>query len=227
MQEDNKVAQHMPLAQLAEETGGLFFQDNSMHKPLETIADRQFSYYVLTYGMPPHTADGAYHNIKLELARPDLKVSYRKGYYVPKEEISYENTKKEDLMDALNAPGDMNEIPMSLSYNYFQEEDSTYAVSFVTTVNIRDLQFREEDSRRKNQVSLVLVTFDETDHYISGLEKAIDFQLLENSYSNLRDRGLTSRVELKLPVGRYKVKAVVREGNQGKMGSVSKAVQIP
>jgi hypothetical protein len=71
------------------------------------------------------------------------------------------------------------------------------------------------------------VAFDETDRYISGLEKAIEFQLLENSYANLRNRGLTSRVELKLPAGRYKVKAVVREGNQGKMGSISKAVQIP
>lgn len=227
MQEDNKQAQHMPLAQLAEETGGLFFQDNSMYKPLDTIANRQFSYYILTYGMPPHKADGAYHNIKLELTQPGLKLSYRKGYYVPKEELTYENTKKEDLMDALSAQGNMNEIPMSLSYNYSQEDDSTYAVSFVTTVNIRDLQFQEEDFRRKNQVSLVLVAFDETDRYISGLEKAIEFQLLENSYSNLRNRGLTSRVELKLPIGRYKVKAVVREGNQGKMGSISKAVQIP
>jgi VWFA-related protein len=227
MQEDNKQAQHMPLAQLAEETGGIFSQGNSMYNPLETIANRQFSYYILTYGMPPHKADGAYHNIRLELTRPGLKLSYRKGYYVPKEELTYENTKKEDLMDALSAPGNMNEIPMSLSYNYSQDDDSNYAVSFVTTVNIRDLHFQEEDSRRKNQVSLVLVAFDETDRYISGLEKAIEFQLLENSYANLRNRGLTSRVELKLPAGRYKVKAVVREGNQGKMGSISKAVQIP
>jgi polyphosphate kinase len=40
-------------------------------------------------------------------------------------------------------------------------------------------------------------------------------------------RGLTSRVELKLPVGRYKIKAVVREDTQGKLGSITKSVEIP
>jgi hypothetical protein len=43
----------------------------------------------------------------------------------------------------------------------------------------------------------------------------------------LRERGLVSRVELKLPPGTYKVKAVVRENAQGKMGSVTRAVEIP
>ena len=85
----------------------------------------------------------------------------------------------------------------------------------------------EEDGRRKNQFSVILVAFDETDHSISGLEKLIDFRLLESNYSNLVKRGLASRVELKLPVGRYKIKVVVREDTQGKLGSITKSVEIP
>ena len=227
MGEDDTRAQHASLAQMAEETGGVFFHDNSLYKPLQTIARRRSSYYVLTYPMPPHKSDGGYHQIKLEINRPGLQVSYRKGYFTPKEELTFENRKKEDIIDAINAPGNMNEIPMTLSYNYSQEDDFTYAVSFITNVNIRGLQFLEEESRRKNQISLFLVAYDETDRYVSGLEKSIDFQLLESSYTDLRDRGLTSRVELKLPLGRYKIKAVVRESVQGKMGSVAKSVEIP
>ena len=141
--------------------------------------------------------------------------------------MTFENSNKEDLMEALNGPGNMNEIPMTFSYNCSREDDSTYAVSFITNVNIRRLQFPEEDDRRRNQISLVLVAFDEADHFISGLEKAIDFRLLENSYAGLREHGLTSRVELKLPIGRYKIKAVVRENTQGKIGSIAKSVEIP
>jgi len=226
--ESDREAQEKPLAQIASETGGQFFpRSNNMYLGLRNIAHRRSAYYVLTYAMPPHNADGAYHHIKLEVNRPGLELSYRKGYYTPKEEMTFENSKKEDLIEALNAPGDMNQIPMTLSYNYSQEDDSTYAVSFITDVNIRGLQFPEEDARRTNQVSLILAAYDETDHYISGLEKTIDFQLLESSYAGLRERGLTSRVELKLPVGRYKVKAVVRESVQGKMGSITKSVEIP
>lgn len=225
---ENKQSQESPLSQMAYETGGLFVtNNNNLYKGFRNIANRQSYYYILTYGMPSQKSDGNYRRIKLEVTRPGLTLSYRKGYYTQKEELQFENSKKEDLIEALNAPGNMNEIPMTLAYNYFQEDNSTYAVSFVTNVNIRGIQFLEEDARRKNVVSLVLVVSDENDRYINGLEKSIDFRLLESSYASLRDHGITSRVEYKLPLGRYKVKAVVREGTQGKMGSITKAVEIP
>jgi len=226
--EENRQSKEGPLSQVAYETGGMFpYSRNDLYKGIQEIAHRQTYYYILSYGLPARKADGSYRKIKLELTRPGLKLSYRKGYYIQKEELKFENSKKEDIIDALNAPGNMSEIPMTLAYNYSQEADSTYAVSFITKVNIRGLQFLEEDARRKNIVSLILAAFDETDKYISGLDKSIEFRLLEDSYSGLRDRGLTSRVELKLPMGRYKIKAVVRESNQGKMGSITKSVEIP
>jgi VWFA-related protein len=225
---DDMMAQESPLNQMAYETGGVFFHnDNNLYKGLRNVVQQQSFHYILSYGLPSLKADGNYHHIKLEVARPGLHLSYRKGYYTQKEELKFENSRKEDILAALTGPGNMNEIPLTLSYNYFLEDDSSYAVSFVTNVNIRGLQFPEEDSRRKNLVSIVLVAFDENDHYISGLEKSIDFRLQESSYANLRDRGLTSRVELQLPLGRYKIKAVVRESTQGKIGSITKAVEIP
>jgi len=225
--EDDKRGQESPLEQMASETGGLFQGGNLMDKGLLRIARRRVYYYILTYNMPPERAAGAYHNIKLEVTRPGLEVSYRRGYYTPKEELSFETRRKEEIISALEAPGNMNEIPVSLSYNYFLEDDRTYSVSFITDVKIRGLQFFEEDARRKNLVSLILAAYDENDRYISGVEKAIDFRLLEESYASLLNQGLSSSVELRLPMGRYKIKALVREGNQGKMGSVARAVEIP
>jgi VWFA-related protein len=225
---DDTPMQEKPMAQLAAETGGAFFpRGNDMYPGLRTIAHRRHSYYVLTYTMPPHKPDGAYHYIKLEVTRPGLKISYRKGYYSPTEELTFENSNREDLMAALHGPGNMNEIPITLSYSSSQEDDSTCVVSFITNVNIRKLRFPEENNRRRNQISLVLAAFDETDHFINGLEKSIDFQLLENNYTDLLRHGLTSRVELKLPIGRYRIKAVVRENSQGKMGSIAEPVEIP
>jgi VWFA-related protein len=227
-QENDRMMQEKPMARMASETGGDFFpRSNDMYSGLPTITHRRHSDYVLTYTMPPHKPDGAYHHIKLEVIRPGLQASYRKGYYSPSEELTFENSNREDLMAALHGPGNMNAIPVTLSYSSSQDDDSTYSVSFVTNVNVRKLRFTEEDNRRKNQISLVLAAFDETDHFMNGLEKSIDFQLLESSYTDLRQHGLTSRVELKLPIGRYIIKAVVRENSQGKMGSITKAVEIP
>jgi VWFA-related protein len=225
---DDIRAQEGPLALMARDTGGMFFTySNDMHKQLQKIVQRQSYYYIISYGMPSQKADGSYHNIRLEVARPELELSYRKGYFTIREELTFENSRKEDIIEALQGPGNMNQIPMALSYNYYQESDATYSVSFLTDVNMHNIKFVEEEARRRNQISLVLAAFDETDHYINGLEKTIDFRLQESSYTNLRSHGLNSRVELKLPMGRYKIKAVVRESTQGKMGSVTKAVEIP
>jgi VWFA-related protein len=218
--EDMRAKQD-PLIQIARDTGGLY------NANLRNILNRRDYSYVISYGMPAHKTSGRYHKIRLEVTRPGLKLSYRKGYYTLKEELSYVNSKREDIMEALHGPGNMNQIPIALSYNYFQESDSSYSVSFLTDVNVRNVKFLEEDGRRTNQVSLVLAAYDETDHYIDGIEKVIDFRLLESSHEAMRKSGLASRVELKLPIGRYKIKAVVREGAQGKVGSVTKAVEIP
>jgi hypothetical protein len=82
----------------------------------------------------------------------------------------------------------------------------------------------DEDSRRKNWIHVVVVALDETDHYVDGIEKSIDFKLTDSSYASLLDEGINSKVIFQ---ERYKIKAVVREGTQGKMGSVTKAIEIP
>jgi VWFA-related protein len=222
------AAQEAPLFRMSNDTGGLFYHNgNDLYDGLKKIVHRQSVYYVLTYTRPSQKYDGRYHQIKLEVSRPGLELTYRKGYYAPKEELTFERRKKEDILEALQAPGNLNEIPIGLAYNYYQESDSTYSVSFLAKVSIRGVHFLDEDSRHKNLFNVVMVAFDEADHFVDGIEKAIDFKLTDASYSSLLTYGLNCRVEFKLPLGRYKIRAVVREGAQGKMGSVTRAIEIP
>jgi len=225
---DDALAQEDSLNQLASDTGGIFFHNNNdMFQGIQQISSRQDHYYILTYAIPPQKPDGRFHSIKVEVNRPGLKVSFRKGYYAPKEEVTFERQKKEDILEALQAPGNLNEIPMGLSFNCYQDDETTYVVSFMMKIGIRGLRFLDEDSRHKNLINMVVVAFDETDRYVAGIEKSVDFRLTDSSYAGLLNRGITSRVEFKLPLGRYRIKAVVREASQGKMGSLTKAIEIP
>ena len=225
---DDAFAREESLNQLASDTGGLFHHNtNDIGAGLRKISDRASCYYVLTYSAPSIKPDGRYHRIKLETSRSGITLTYRKGYYCPKEELTFERRRKEDILEAMQAPGNLNEIPIQLAYNYYQNDDSTYAVALLTNVNVRGLRFLDEDSRRRNQITVVVVAFDEADHYVDGVVKSIDFRLTDASYENLLNHGLNSKVEFKLPMGRYKIKGVVREGAQGKMGSITKAIEIP
>ena len=225
---EDVFAQEDPLHQLAYETGGIFFHNNNdLYKGIRQISDRNDYYYVLTYAISPQKADGRHHSIKLEVLRPGLQVSYRKGYYAPKEEMTFEQQEKEDILQALRAPGNLNQIPIGLSYNYYQEDDTKYVVSLLLKVDIRNLRFLNENSRRRNLIHMVVVAFDEMDRYVKGMEKSLNFSLTDPSYASLFDSGVTTKIELKLPIGRYKIRAVVREASQGEMGSLTKAIEIP
>jgi VWFA-related protein len=226
--EDTRRAQEEPLIQMAADTGGLFSsRRNNLSKGLRDIIRRQAYVYTLSYNSPGRHADGTYHAIRLEVTRPGLTLSYRRGYYAPKEQLVFENSRRADIINALDAPGNMNQIPVTLAYASSQVNDAEYAVSFTTHVDIRKLQFQQEDARRRNTVSIILAAYDEMDNFINGVDKSVEFRLLEGSYKALLTDGLSSRVQLTLPPGRYKIKAVVREHNQGKMGSLIKAVEIP
>jgi VWFA-related protein len=228
MYKEDQLAREAPLSRMANDTGGLFYHDNNdLHAGVQNIVRRHSSYYILSYNAPQKRSDGQYHHIKVEVARGGLELSYRKGYYVPREQMTFERRKKEDILEALRMPDNPNGIPLRLAYNIAQESDAGYALSLSIDVGIHSMRFLDEDARRRNLISLVVVAFDEMDHYVDGIEKSIDFKLTEAGYEILLNEGIHSKVTFMVPMGRYKIKAIVREGVQGKMGSVTKAIEIP
>jgi VWFA-related protein len=225
---EGQFAQDAPLSRLADETGGLFHHNNNdLYEGIRKAVHRNSAYYVLTYNAPQQRSDGRYHHIKVEVDQRGVELAYRKGYYAPREELTFVRQKKEDILEAIRMPNDMNEIPIALSYNFSQDDDSRYALSLSTHVDVHRMRFLDEDSRRRNLVHIVVVAFDETDHYVDGIERSIDFKLTDPGYAALLESGIINRVTFHMPLGRYKIKAIVREGTQGKMGSLTKAIEIP
>jgi VWFA-related protein len=225
---NQQSAQKDPLAQVASETGGIFFHNNNdLCAGIKRAVDHETFYYILTYSSPSTQNDGRYHKIKLELSRPGVKLKYREGYYAPREQISSERRKKEDIIEALHAPGNLNEIPIQLSYQFNQISDSLYQLSLLTKINVRRIEFLGEDTRQKNSLDLVVAAFDENDKWIDGIEKVVEFNLLEPSYAAMLQYGFGSKVNFNLPPGRYKVRSVVRESLKRQMGSISRLIEVP
>ena len=136
MRVENIRAQSQPMAQLALETGGVHFHnDNDLFGGLKQIADSQSFYYVLTYASPATESDGRYHRIEVKVSRPGLEVTHRNGYYAPREDPTYITLKKREVLDALRAPGNLNEVPIHLSYNAFPVGEDRYQVDLFTRID--------------------------------------------------------------------------------------------
>ena len=224
----DQTYQRRPLEKLTEETGGVLFTDNNdLVAGLSQISNTQSYYYVLSYASPDQKADGKYHKIRVEVDRPALELSYRRGYFAPRKTLSPEDRKNEDIQLALAAPGNFDQIPLQLDYRSSPAQDDRHRLSVFTNVRIEGVPFRQEGERRRNLLHLVLMVYDQDGQQVEGSQKTIELNLSESSYRSMLQRGFTTRTEWEVPAGVYNVKAVVRESQRTRMGSLDETVTLP
>lgn len=216
------------LDRLAVDTGGSYFRDsNDLYEGLRQIHNTQSIYYVLSYAAPDRRSSGKYHRIKVEVDRPGLTLRHRKGYFTPQEKLSLENHKNRDIQLALEAPVEFNHIPVQLEYESSRLDEERYRLSVLTHVKIEGVQFLHQEGKHQNLLDLVVMVYDENDEHVEGFEKNVELNLSESSYRTMLHHGFTSKTDVELPAGQYRIKAIVREGNQDKMGSLEETVGVP
>ena len=224
----DQIYQSRPLEKVTEETGGTYFRDsNDLVAGFRQIRDAQSFYYVLSYASPDQKANGKFHKILVEVDRAGLELSYRRGYFAPREKLSLEDRKNEDIQIALAAPNEFNQIPLELTYESSKAKKDRCRVSFFTHIKIYGMPFHRQRERRQNVVHLVVTVYDEHEEQVEVSEQTIQLNLSESSYRTMLQRGFVARTEVEVPSGRYTVKAVARESNQSRMGSLQRAVRIP
>ena len=66
---------------VAEVTGGVaYYNNNDLRSQIAKVVDQGNHYYTLTYAPPPFANDARYHSIHIEVDRPGLHLTYRKGF---------------------------------------------------------------------------------------------------------------------------------------------------
>ena len=217
-----------PLERLTEDTGGIFYRaSNDLVAGFRQIRDARSFYYVLSYASHDQKASGKYHRIRVEVARPGLELSYRRGYFAPREELSQEERKNEDFQLALEVPGRFDRIPLELDFRSSPLKEDRHRLSVFTKVNVAAIPFHHQKGRRTNLLNLVVAVYDEKSAHVDGSEQKVELSLSESSYRSMLQRGFIAKTEVEIPAGQYTVKAVVRESNQARMGSVQQAFGIP
>ena len=232
MREEDAIQQEEPLAELARATGGTFVHNNNdIAAGLRSIARSQSFYYVLTYGLTEPKLDGRYHKIKVKVSRPGVEIRHRKGYFAPKERLSLEAIKRRDLENDIEAvlygPGNLRGVPVGLSYSYFRLDEATYELSLLANIDIGGLSFLRENGHRENLIHLVIAVLDDDGQYVKGSRKKVNLKLTESSYAALLNYGLRTQVNLQLPRGRYRIKAVARDSVETRLGSSETTVEVP
>lgn len=222
------------LQYLAEETGGTFVYHNDIVGAIREAVDDSGSYYLIAYHPPASTFDEKnsrwkFHNVKVEVKRPGLKVRSRTGFFgfPGRERDDIPLSREQQFSRVLVSPFTANDIRLRMTTLF-----SFWEKSILTTllyVDGKDLSFTTEtDGTHKAVLDAVAITFDENGLAVDDTQHTYTIRATDKGHAQALENGviLTLQHRVQRP-GPYQMRVAVRDTTSQKMGSASQFVEVP
>jgi VWFA-related protein len=218
------------LAELADGTGGRFFENNNdLAQGLNDLAETPSVYYILGFSPQNLKLDGSYHDLKVKLKTPaGLTSKGRRGYYAPRHLSSADDEAKEEISQALFSREEMRDIPLEMHTQFFMAGPSDGRLAVVSRFDIRKLKYRRIDGRNGDDLVLVAGLFDRNGNFVQSVSKKITMRLKDETLTGGKlNAGVSVRSDFKVVPGTYVIRLVLRDAEGQMMAAQNGAVEIP
>jgi len=223
----SQAATQDTLTTIAEDTGGrAFFDSNSFGQVFDRVVNDTSAYYVLGYSSTNLARDGRFRRIKVRLKRSDLKLEYRSGYYAPRDFAhSTKDDREEQLQDQLASDLSATDLSTHVSAAYFRLADNRYFVPLSVVVPGYQLPITKSTDKNKATLDVLGVVRDEQRRPIGRIRDTV--RLSTDAADELKKKTVQYETGFEMPPGKYRVKVVVRENQDGTFGSYETDVVVP
>jgi VWFA-related protein len=219
---------HQGLEALADATGGIsVINTNNFRQGLDRIVARS-SYYLLAY-KPSESFDGKFHKLQIKVDRPGAKVSTRLGYVATADTVSSKTTTKEEaIFKAAMSPLAKRDVDVSGAFQYRFMPNNSAAIDVDLRIDGKTLDFKQEsDGKYHTTLDVVGFLLNRQGKTSEGFSQTINAVLTPDEYKRAMNNGLGYTGHIELPAGGYQLRVAVRESNTGKLGTVSKYIEVP
>jgi len=221
------MAQADVLAELANGTGGTFFENNNdLADGLRRVAAPPEWVYVIGFSPQNVKLDGSFHGLKVTVDTKDVTLQARRGYYAPRHAADPEELAKEEIGEALFSRDELHQLPVALQTQFFKTTPEDAKLTLLVHVDVKGIPFQKVEGRNKNNLTVVSALFDRNGNYVSGQEKIVQLRLRDQTLENLHS-GITVRTGFDVKPGGYMVRLVVRDSDGQMMSTENRAVEIP
>ena len=230
MEKDLAFVNSNVMGELANATGGTFVENSNDYKSgFERLAAAPEFTYVLAFSPSDLKTDGKFHNVKVSLKnQKGLEVFARSGYFAPSAAATAAETVREEIRDAVFSRGELAQIPVDLSLQYFKSGEFEAKLTVLAKLDVANLKFRKAEDRNNDIVTVVSVVFDRNGNFVKGVQRTIDMKLRDQTLARLIEQGgISVRSTLDLEPGSYLVRLVVRDAEGKTMAARNGAVEIP
>jgi VWFA-related protein len=216
---------------LASDSGGFSVKNNNDLAPgFARISRESEDYYLIGYHSTNTAADGRFRKIDVKVKRKGVMVRARKGYFAPVPAPSAASAPRLSvvaLQQAFDAPFDMDAFPMRASALVLAEAFGGRAkVVLDAEVDVRGLTLMEKDGRLRDDLDVLMaISHRDSGETFRGDQK-VELKLLPEAKDKLALDWYAVVKDFDLPPGRYRAKVVVRDGNSGKIASISHEFEV-
>ena len=217
------------LAALSADTGGRTFYDlNDFSTAFQRIQEDNSTYYLLGYSPSNTKSDGRFRRIKVEVARPGVKLQARPGYFAPKDFRQFTREDKEmQLQQAMDLDTPFVDLPMAIGADYFRQADGKYYVVLSSKIPGSAISFLKKSDAHQTEFDFAWRAANKAGMTIAALRDTLPVKLSPETYQQVMAGNILYEGGFVLPPGQYHLKVVARENASGKIGTFEQNLNLP
>lgn len=216
---------------VALDTGGTITAATNLGQAMGQIARQSRAYYLLGYSSTNAKRDGKYRKIEVKVARADVDVRARRGYYAPSDKPERAVAASElppPVRAGLDAPTPAGKLPLRLvSHVFGPQAGGKLQVLLLAEADVTGLGLAPRQGRYQAALDTYVV--------INGLdggkpernETRLDLDVPAEAWPQVSARGIPIRREFSLAPGAYQARLLVRDQASGQMGTVRHELVVP
>jgi VWFA-related protein len=216
------------LSTMADDTSGrAFFDSNAFRDVVQRVLADTSAYYLLGYLSTNPVRDGRFRRIKVRLTRrTDLKLEYRSGYYAGRDfDHSTREDRDQQLQDQLTSDLSATDLSVYVSTAYFRLDDNRFDVQMSLLVPGYQVPFTKATDKNRSTIEVLGIVRDQQGRLVGRVRDAV--RIAAEGADDLKRKTVQYESGLELAPGKYHMKFVVRENQNGTMGSYEADVVVP
>lgn len=217
------------LQDLAESTGGLFIHfNNDFVGSMREMSEPPEAYYLLGYPPQNLQPDGKFHVLKVNLASgAHGNVQARRGFFAPSHLETPEEAARREIDDAMFSNDLQHDIPIKLETSIMRDTSGEQEVGVKAHIDASRLHFAKTDTTNQENLTVAAALFDSDGNYVTGTQKIDRMDLDDTTLAQLEKAGFYIEVDLRAKPGKYVVRMVARDSNDGHISAENANVTIP
>jgi hypothetical protein len=200
------------LAALSEGTGGFtIFNTNDLLGGLEKIGREQNEFYILGY-VPPQTAEGSCHTLKVKMNRGGLNVRSRSGYCNTKSSNMLEGTPVEKQLEARAAGTQAGPMQGAFQVPYFYTSPNVARVDLTMEIPSNTVQFNKEKGKYHASLNVLGIAYKPDGTIGAKFSDTVNLDLEKDEVKEFTKQPYLYQNQFDAGTGTYKLAVVVSSG---------------